>query len=127
MRTIRLVFTVALAAGFLALLAAATAHASPRIETAPSASYAMSDACGSGSWCTETVTIKSNPSGYQVQAWMDCSDGKTHRGGWHSSGTSTAGCGTTGAVGQTAGFVYDKTHMYDVQCWIVGAAKDGSC
>lgn len=108
----RLAVAVALAVVLVAVLAAATAHASPRTDTKPSAGYAMSNACGSGSWCTETITIGSNPSAYNVRAWMNCTSGGTHYGGWHTSGTSTAGCGTGGSTGLNAGFEYDKTHQY---------------
>jgi hypothetical protein len=124
MRTIALfMFAVACVLG----LTAATAHASPRVDTKPGASYAMSNACGSGSYCTETVTITSNPSNYSVRAWMNCTQGATHYGGWHSSGTSTAGCGVGAGSGVTAGFEYDKTHQYVANCWIVSAPRTGSC
>lgn len=121
----RIALLAAVAVVLLAVLAAATAHA--RVLTKPSASYAMSNACGSGSWCTETITITGNPSNYQVRAWMNCTTGATHYGGWHSTGTSTAGCGTGGSTGVTAGFQYDKTHQYSAECWIVSAPRTGLC
>jgi len=116
----------AVAACALALFAAGGGTAEARVLTKPGVSYGMSNAC-SGSECTITDTIKSNPSAYNVRAWMQCSDGKFHFGGWHTSGTSTAGCGTNGTYGLFAGFQYDETHQYQVDCWTVGAPKTGSC
>jgi len=127
MRKTGLALAALLAVVLLAVLAVATAHASPRVLTKPSAAYAMSNPCGSWSYCTETVTITSNPSNYNVRAWMQCSDHAYHYGGWHQSGTSTAGCGTNGTYGLLAGFQYDKTHQYVAQCWIISAPRTGSC
>jgi hypothetical protein len=123
----RLAVPVVLAVVLAVVFFAATAHAAPRVLTKPSADYAMSNPCGSGSYCTETITITANPSGYNVRAWMNCTTGSTHYGGWHTSGTSTAGCGTGGSTGLDAGFQYDKTHQYAANCWIVSAPRTGSC
>jgi hypothetical protein len=126
-RTFRLAALFVVVVALLTVFVMATAHAAPRVDTKPSAAYAMSNPCGSGSYCTETVTVTANPSNYNVRAWMNCTTGSTHYGGWHTSGTSTAGCGTGGSTGVTAGFQYDKTHMYSAQCWIVSAPRTGSC
>jgi hypothetical protein len=107
------------------LTAATTAV--PRVATAPTADYTMSSPC-SGSYCTVTISIDSNPDAYNIRAWMICvPSNNIHYGGWHTSGTSTAGCGTNGGHGFDAGFQYDKTHQYQVVCWIVGGPRSGSC
>jgi hypothetical protein len=102
------------------LFATTTAYA-----TAPTASYIMSGSCQSH-YCKEEIIIGSNPSNYNIRAYAICNNLATVYGGWHTSGTSYAGC-TGGYYLHYAGFQYDKTHQYGVQCYNLGYSRTGSC
>ena len=115
------VFAVVCAAG---LVLGTTAPAGAR--TKPSVNYSVATPCG-GSFCTLNDAIAGNPSHYNVRAWFQCSDLSYHYGNWKTSGTTAAGCGTGHGHGLLGGFQYDKTHKYQVTCWVISDPRSGSC
>ena len=103
------------------LFVTATAYA-----TAPMAKYSMSGSCNSH-YCTEHITIGSNPSKYNVRSYVVCNNLVTNYSGWAVSGEVSVSCPRGGYHVVYAGFQYDKTHQYGVQCYQLGDSGSGSC
>lgn len=104
--------------------------AAPAI-TYPTVSYHMfNSSCAAGGPCQETVTIDSNPNHASVRAYISCGlQFVTLYGGWHTSVGATSTTPSCDGYGEAthAGFQFNMTQHYSVNCWNRGNSWNGFC
>jgi hypothetical protein len=99
--------------------------------TYPTVTYQMYDStCAAGGPCRERVTIDSNPNNAAVRAYISCGlQFVTLYGSWHTSVGAQSNTPSCDGYGEAtyAGFEFNKTQRYSVNCWNRGNSWNGFC
>jgi hypothetical protein len=113
------------AGGAAALMAATPAGA----VVAPNANYQMYGTACANSPCGLRVTITENVNNAAVRANLDCSNGTTLLGGWHTavgSTSATAQC-PNGSQAQVGWEEWNMSQHHFLACWVRPDNWNGPC
>jgi hypothetical protein len=89
------------------------------ILTTPTVDYLMSGK-SDGFYHTIATSTISNPSNYAIRAGISCNNGDEYYGAWGSGLSGSSASCPSGVYGDLAFAQFDKTHKYQLSCWVGG-------